>query len=480
MGRQAASTVRPPGPRGSFLLGNAAEFRRDQLEFTTWLAAEYGEVASFRILNTDWCLVSNPELVYEILVSRAAEFVKPELNRKTLEMFTGDGLLTLNGDTWKRHLKLMMPGFHKQRIASYAAIMASATESMLSSWQPGQEIDFSAAMTDLTMEVVAKALFDADVRSEARSVGEAMRIINQVLVDHVDLPLPVPRWWPTPKNRRKIRAIDSVDRIIQGIIDARSKSGEDRGDLLSMLIFARDENGSRLSDRELRDEIMTLFFAGHETTSHALTWTWYLLGRHPEVAERLYAEVVGHLGTRQPNPDDLPHLPYLDMVIKESMRLWPSVWAYLRSPAHPVRLGDFTLSPETIILISPWVIHRSPRNFQAPLEFCPERFRSEEEKKIPRGAYVPFSMGPRVCVGKAFAVMETRIVGAMLIQRLHPGYNPGYVPQPCPQLALSSKNGLPITVRFRTADSVVQSPASHGGAATMVPGTVEAEGRRLS
>lgn len=445
---------RPPGSRGHLLWGDTVRFGKDQLGFLEQLKRTFGDVARFRFLFADWVVVSDPELIYEITVSRAASFNKAKINSKIFEFFLGNGVLSSDGEYWKRQHKLMLPGFHRKRIDAYGEVMARYTRELCASWQPGQTRDFRDDMTELTLRIVAKTLFDADVQTDASAFGSAMKVINDVLVEHVHFPVRLPRWVPFERNRRKFRAIDDIERVVLGVVDERRKSGADRGDLLSMLIQARDESGAGMSDKELRDESMTLFFAGHETTAHALTWMWYLLCKHPEVEARVVAELDEVLAGRDPTVADLDRLPYLEQVVKESMRLLPSVWSFVREPTSDVQLGEYRVPAGTCLFISSYLVHRDARWYPDPLRFDPERFTRENERKIPRGAYLPFSMGPRVCLGKQFAMMEARLVLATLLQRLRPALAPGHEPELQAALSLQPRHGLSITVTPR-------APARH-------------------
>jgi len=438
-----------PGPVGLPLIGSVRDFNDDALAFCASAARNYGDVVRWRMVADDWHMLSNADDVVDVLIRRAHLFHKPRIARRIWHHFLGDGLLSIDGPTWKRHHKLMLPGFHKRRIDGYAEHMVRFTERMCSEWTDGQHVDMCEAMTELTLAIVAKALFDSDVRRDGPTVGRAMRVLNEMLSAHIHLPLPLPKWWPSRGNRAKHRAIRDVEKIVRDIISERRASGVDHGDLLSMLVFARDEGGRGLDDKELRDEAMTLFFAGHETTAHALTWMWYLLARHPEVEVKLHDELQQVAGSRPLRVDDLAALPYLEQVVKESMRLLPSVWCYMREPVEDVRIGDYLLPKGTHIFICPYVIHRDSRYYDEPEEFRPERFTKAMEAKLPKGAYVPFSMGPRVCMGKAFAMMEAKLVLGTMVRRLHCRLEPDYEPQLYPKLSLSPKNGLRAIIERR-------------------------------
>ena len=403
----------------------------------------------FQVGFDTWYLLAHPDDIYDVTVTRHQDFVKPKINKRIFRFFLGNGLLSSDGAYWKRQHKLIMPGFHKRRIDAYGELMVRYTEEMLAGYADGQQRDMSDDMHHLTLRIVVKALFDADVKEDAPTVGRAMKVINQVLVDHVNMPLPTPRWWPSKANRRKHQAIREIEEIVQGVIEDRRASGQDQGDLLSMLLMAKSESGEQMTDQELRDESMTLFFAGHDTTAFTLVWTWYLLAKNPRVKDKLDEELNRVLGGRSPVVDDLPTLPYLGMVVRESMRILPSVWSFMRSPVRDVEIGGYTLEKGSNIFIVTWIPHRDPRWYDDPEVFVPERWEGKLEKEIPRGAYLPFSHGPRVCIGKAFALMEARLVLATMAQRIDATLADDHQLTYWPRLSLSPKGGLPLTVRNR-------------------------------
>lgn len=451
--------MKVPGPEEHWLFGSTLAFQKQPIDFCTRVAREHGELARFRVGYEQWYLLTSPEHVYEVLVGKAALFHKPKLAKRMWKLFLGNGLLSSDGDVWKRQHKLILPGFHKQRIDTYAQVMVGYTEELLASYRDGELRDISEDMTDLTLAIVAKTLFDADVKHSARKVGESIKLLNEIMVDHINNPVPVPSWWPSARNQKKMSAIRDIERIVRDVIEERRRSGEDRGDLLSMLVHARDEAGAKMNDQELRDEAMTLLFAGHETTSNSLTWTFYMLAKHPEVEARVEAEVRSVLGGRPPTLDDLKNLPYLDMVIKESMRILPVVWAYMREPQADVALSDGRVLPRgCVVFISPYVLHHNPRYFADPEVFRPERFSREQEKALPRGAYVPFAAGPRVCLGKSFAMMEARLVLATMIQHVKLELATDHEVELSPKIALRPKDGVQARVRLRAR---MRSHAEH-------------------
>lgn len=449
-----------PSPPGHWAWGHTIEFQVDPITFCMRIHREQGDVVRFRVLNLWWCQVADPALVYDILVRDHARYHKARLNKQIFKQFLGNGVLTNDGDDWKRQNRLVRPAFHKHRIDAYAEVMVDYTVDMLESWSEGDHIDFNDEMMELTLRIVAKCLFDKDVQRDAPTVGAAMKVIEKVLVDHINLPLPLPRWWPSPANRRKVKAIDDIEQIVMGLVTGARATGEDKGDLMSMLVGARYEDGTAMGDKQLRDELMTLVFAGHETTAHSLVWMWYLLSRHPHVLRRLTSELDAHLGRRPPNIDDLADLPYLGRVVKEAMRLMPSVWTFMREPMEDVKIGEYDVPAGTQVFISPYVMHRNPLYFPNPDVFDPDRWTADFEQGLPKAAYIPFSVGPRVCLGKAFAMMEARLILAAVMQRVLPDLDEGYEPYIAAKLSLMPLNGMPCTVRKRPPPAERRSAAA--------------------
>ena len=450
----AVGGKRAPTPKGHPLWGHTIDFQVDPIAFCTKAHRELGEVVRFRVLNLWWYQISEPDLVYEILVKRHGDYHKARLNKQIFKQFLGKGVLTNDGDDWKRQNRIVRPAFHKHRIDAYGEVMVEYTLDMLDTWRDGETFDFNDAMMELTLRIACKCLFNKDVLNDAPTVGSAMKVIEEVLVDHVNLPLPLPRWFPSKGNRRKIRAIDDIEQIVMRLVAEAREADVDTGDLMSMLVRARYEDGSAMSEKQLRDELMTLVFAGHETTAHALVWIWYLLARHPHVLDRVLDEVDSVLGDRPAKVDDQGELPYLDKVVKEGMRLLPSVWTFMREPLRDVQLGEFRVPKGSQIFISTYVMHRNPRFFPDPERFDPDRWTPEFEKGLPRAAYIPFSMGPRICLGKAFAMMEARLILGTLLQQVMPVLEEGYEPDIGAKLSLMPLNGMPCLVRRRARPEV--------------------------
>jgi len=358
----------------------------------------------------------------------------------------GDGLLTSEHELHRQQRKLIAPAFSHRRIGAYASTMAELTERAQAALDDGAVVDVAHEMMRLTLAIVGKTLFDADVSCEADDVGAAITDANHYVSEQVTR-LPMPIWLPLKRNRDARRAIATIDAIIYRLIAARRAAGVDLGDVLSTLVMARDEvTGEGMPDRQIRDEAVTLFLAGHETTANALAWSLYLLGRHPEVAARLAAESRAVLGGRSPTMDDLPRLPTALMILKETMRLYPPAYMVGRQAERDVTIGAAKLRAGDTIFVNIYAMHRRADYFEAPHEFRPERFAPEREKLLLRGAYLPFGGGPRICIGNHFALMEGQLILAALAQRLRfvPVDEREVVPEPL--ITLRPKGGLRMRI----------------------------------
>ncbi len=454
MGSPAHTTnLSPPRPiprhKGHWLLGGTLDFQRGPAEFVLNGHERYGDVFGTRVLTGQSFFVRDPAVVNAINVTHAKHVQKPKVVKQMWKPFLGNGLVPNDGESWRRQHKLIMPGFHKLRIDAYAPTMAQYTREMVRSWREGEQRDFRREMVALTLRVVAKTLFDTDLARDSETVHQAMLDIGDALFDHAQTPIPAPRWWPSERNKKMVRALDAMDELIHRLIHARRREGKDHGDLMSHIVFAKDEKGS-MSDRQMRDELMTLIFAGHETTAHTLTWAWYLLAKNRDKLANAQHEIDETLGGQPIGIDDLRSLPYLEMCLKESLRRLPAVWIYGRETKNEVRLGDYVFPKGAILAVSPLAVGRNPKYYDRPLEFRPERWTREFERQLPRGAYVPFAAGPRVCLGKQFAMMEMRIVLGTLMQNVDINVLDGFEPDFLPDLSLNpGERGIPMTVRFR-------------------------------
>lgn len=419
------TTRLPPGPRGGLLSGNLAEMRRDLLGLYTRCAREYGDVFSLRFGLRRVMYLCRPDLIEQVLVTDAKNFTKHyalRMNRTLL----GNGLLTSEGDFWLRQRRMIQPVFTRERIASYAAVMVEYAERMAASWHDGEERDLLADMTQLTMEIITKTLFGADVSGRSKEVGEALTTAMGNFNKRFFRILRIPESIPTPANLELRRGVARLDKILYSLIEQRRAGGGDPGDLLSILLHARDEDdGSHMTDRQLRDEAMTLFLAGHDTTALTLSWSWYLLAQHSQVADRLVAELREVLAGRPPTVEDLPRLRYTEMVIQEAMRLYPPAYAIGRQAVEACELGGYHLPADGTVVMSQWIMHRHPRYFDEPERFYPERWADGLAKRLPKYVYFPFGGGPRVCIGNTFAMMEAVLVLATLAQRFRATLVPG-------------------------------------------------------
>lgn len=457
------STPPKPVPRhkGHPIWGGFTEFQRDRAGFVLRGHEAYGDVFVTRVLTGQSYFVRDPAVVNAINVTHAKYIDKPKVVKQMWRPFLGNGLVPNGGEPWKRQHKLIRPGFHKLRIDAYAPTMAEYTRDMLRGWSDGEERDFRKDMVELTLRVVAKTLFDTDLAHDSRTVHDAMVHIVEALIDHAQTPIPAPRWWPSERNRRMVRALDAMDGVIARLIAARRRDNRDHGDLLSHMVFATDEQGG-MSDEQLRDECMTLIFAGHETTAHNLTWAWYLLASHQDKVQKARAEIDRTIGRRPITVDDLPNLPYLAMCVKESLRRLPAVWIYGREALQDLRLGDYEFPKGSVLAVSPLALGRNPRYFDDPLGYRPERWTRDFERSLPKGAYVPFAAGPRVCLGKQFALMEMQIVLGTLLQNVEFNLLDGFVPDQLPEISLNpGARGMQMRVRFRD-DAPVRTGRNRG------------------
>lgn len=433
----------PPGPKPKPVVGNLLEFRKGQLAFVTRLQREYGKVSTFYFGKNPMVMFTTPEAVRYVLVENAKNFTIRE-STQSLRLIIGDGLLTTDGEFHRQQRRLMLPAFHRKRVESYRDIMIAYTQRMLQDWQSGQQVDIAVEMQQLTLRIVGKALFDVDLTGESHALGQAFddmrdypnrrRFRFAVLGWPINLP-----FMPYAKFKR---AKALLDKTVYDIIAQRHATGEDTGDVLSMLLAARDEDGSALTDVQLRDEIMTLLAAGHETTSNALTWTFYLLSQHPAERDKLLAELRSVLNGRTPTVEDLTQLPYLEMVVKESMRLFPPAWILGRRGVGDYELEGYHLPAGSFVMLSPWVMHHMAEYFVEPERFYPERFDPEIGEKHPNFSYFPFGAGSRMCIGSTFAMMEARLLLATIIQQYSPMLVAGHPVEPKPRVTLRPKFGM--------------------------------------
>jgi len=445
----------PAGPSQGLKRWSLGPLNNNPLEYFTKVAREYGDVAGLRVLNFKTVFINHPSLIEEVLVTNARKYSKGRVLRANRHVF-GEGLLTSEGDFWLRQRRLAQPAFHRARVASYAATMVDYTERMVQGWRGGEERDAHQEMMRLTLEIVAKTLFDADVERDAQEVGKSLELLLEIGANFRRT-IFVPHWLPTPTNLRVRREVKQIEKILYRIIAERRASGRDAGDLLSMLLSAQDEDGSRMTDRQLRDEAITLFLAGHETTASTLSWTWWLLARHPAVEAKLHAELDAVLGDRAPTLDDLPKLRYTGHLITESLRLYPAAWGMARLVVEDHEIAGYAVTKGMGVAMAQWVVHRDPRWYDAPEEFRPERWEDDLLKRLPRFAYFPFGGGPRQCIGNAFALMEAALILATIARKFRFLLVADHPVVPLASITLRPRHGVRVTLESRQPNETVNS-----------------------
>jgi cytochrome P450 len=411
---------------------------------------DYGDIVHYRVGPQHLYLFSDPELIRDVLVTNQKNFTKSRGLERARRLL-GNGLLTSEGEFHLRQRRLAQPAFHRQRIASYASTMTSYAARTRSLWKDRSTVDMHAEMMRLTLGVVSKTLFDADVDAEAAEIGDALtaafQSFNFAILPFTELL----EKFPLPHVRRFNAARDRLDRTIYRMIDERRTRGGDRGDLLSMLLLATDSegDGSGMDDLQLRDEALTIFLAGHETTANALTWTWYLLSQHPKAEARMHVEIDSVLSGRMPSFEDLPALPYTRMVFAEAMRLYPPAWAIGRRAIEPFEARGYTIPARSVVLMSQYIVHRDARYFPEPERFDPERWTAEAQASRPRFSYFPFGGGARVCIGEQFAWMEGILLIATLAQKWKMRLAPGHPVDIRPLITLRPKYGMRMELQSR-------------------------------
>ncbi|HXJ20588.1 MAG TPA: cytochrome P450 [Polyangia bacterium] len=407
----------PPRPAWSDFRRLRRLFSRDVLGGLRFVHGKYGPFVRTR-LPLQIYFVADPEAIDEILVKKPEAFRKDRTSR-LLARVVGNGLLVNEGDSWRRQRRLLQPAFHQRHLQTYAALMGGAVQRAAAGWRAGEVRNVHQDMMGVTMTIVAEALFGTEVSASADQVGQAISDLMEAFGRILGLAarFQPPAWIPTRSNRRFKKSAREIDGLILRIIDARKQGDSERDDLLSLLIRARDEDGGGMSDRQVRDEAMTLFLAGHETTALALTYALHLLARHPERQSQVADEVARVLGGRAATFEDLPALAFTEAVVLEAMRLYPPAWAVARQAQQPIEIAGFQFPRGAEFVMSPFIVHRDPRWFPDPEAFDPDRWRDDLARRLPRFAYFPFGGGPRVCIGNRFAMMEAKLVLAGLLQR---------------------------------------------------------------
>ncbi len=446
----------PPGPKGRFLVGNTLQYVADPLGFLTRASREHGDIVRLRMGLMDYVLVGNPDLISQVLREQHSNFHKDKLTR-FISPVIGNGLLTSEGEFWRRQRKLAQPAFQHHQVQRYGEVMVEYTERMLAKWHDGMSFDVHQAMMGLTLQIVAKTLFGANVEEQTQEVGEAL----EILMDYYLRPTQwfrIREWIPTSATRRFWHANRRLNAIIYNIIRNRRAGGNDQDDLLSRLLSALDDEGSGMTDRQVRDEVVTLFLAGHETTALVLSYTFDLLARSPDAEARLVAEIDEVAGDRDLKAADLPRLRFADWVVKESMRLYPPAWAIGREALSHFELGHYQIPKGTQVLLCQWSVHRDPRWFDEPDRFQPERWDNDLIKTLPRGAYFPFGDGPRVCIGNHFAIMEAVLILCAILRRFRLTLASPAPLDFIPSITLRPKGGVRVVAHRREVCSTTSTP----------------------
>jgi cytochrome P450 len=446
---------RPPGPQGKLLKPNFLTFRRDPVSFMERITREYGDIVYFKLGPQDVYFLNHPDFIKDVLVTHHQSFIKGRALQRSKRLL-GEGLLTSEGQFHRRQRRLAQPAFHRQRIASYASVMTDYGVRAMERWHDGETLDISQEMMRLTLGIVGKTLFDADVEAEAQEIGAALTVVMD-LFDALMMPFSeLLEKLPLPQNKRFQKARARLDATIYRIINERRKSGEDHGDLLSMLLLAQDEedqNGGGMTDEQVRDEAMTIFLAGHETTSNALTWTWYLLSQHADVEAKLHEELDQLLEGRLPTMDDVARLKYTEMVLTEAMRLYPPAWAVGRLATKDHEIGGYVVPDGSLVLLSQYAMHHDARFFPEPERFDPQRWTTDAREARPQFSYFPFGGGPRRCIGEGFAWMEGILLIATLAQKWRMRLVPDQRVEVRPVITLRPKHGIRMTVSHRGTET---------------------------
>ncbi|HYI02727.1 cytochrome P450 [Hyalangium sp.] len=444
-----------PGPWGLPFLGVLPKLAREPLGFLVHMAHQYGDVVRLPFGRSEAYLISHPDDVRQVLVTNYRSYKRSELYDK-MKPLLGEGLITSDGDFWQRQRRMMQPAFHKQRVISFTGMMVESIQRMLERWEKAEQraepLDMLAEMMRITQTIITRTMFSAGLdEATVDAVGQAVTVGQATAEQRFWSLVVFPDAIPTPQNRRFQRAVRTIDRIVHGLIDERRRSGEDKGDLLSMLLAATDEtDGKGMTQRQLRDELVTIYLAGHETTSVALTWAWYLLSLHTDVARKVQAEVDEVLQGRVPTYEDLEKLRYVHQVVEETLRLYPPAWLLSRTALQDDVLSGYRIPAGAAVLLCPYVVHRHPRYWENPLGFDPDRFQPQQVEARHRHVYFPFGTGPHLCIGNRMSLMEAQLVLAMVVQRYRLDLVVDQRVVPHPQISLKPEGAVRMTLHRRS------------------------------
>ncbi|MFZ3330423.1 MAG: cytochrome P450 [Candidatus Acidiferrales bacterium] len=441
----------PPGPKGLPLFGLAFQFLRDSLGTLRRLAREYGDIVCVPVFNQHRIFLNHPDYIEQVCIFQQAKFHKSKLTKDVTQRLLGQGLLISEGDFWRRQRRLAQPAFHRSRVNEYGATMIECAELRMRQWRDKDVRDITQEMMAMTLDIAVRTLFGSTLQAKAEQVGDSLGFLMRYSLRKARSPIKIPENWPTPANRRAARETQFLDSLVYGIINARQESGSSNHhhDLLAMLMSAMDEDGTQMTPKQLRDESMTLFLAGHETTALTLSWAWYMLSENPAAEACLHEELHGLLAGRAPQIADLERLPYLRAVINETLRLYPAAYIVARTSIAPCTIGGYDFPADTTMIMAQWVTHRDPRYFDDPEAFRPERWLDGLENRLPAGAYFPFGDGPRRCIGQGFALLESALVLATIAQKHSFKLVPGHPVIPEPLVTLRAKHGIRMTFHSR-------------------------------
>jgi len=431
-------------------MGVMREFNRDSLGFIERMQREYGDIVWSRFLYVPALFLYHPDDIEYVLTTNAKNFRKAmTLRSNFFQRLVGNGLLTSEGEEWKRQRRLSSPAFHRERVATYASTMVDYTRRLISGWREGETRDMHREMMRLTLEIVVRCLFSADISHDVDHVGAILAEMVKPFASQATLKWILNNRLPTPEHLRFHRLARKIDHVVYRIIAERRAGSKDEGDLLSMLLAAHDDDGSGMTDEQLRDEVMTLFLAGHETTALTLAWTWYLLGKSPEAENKFHAEVDEVLDGRDATFADLPRLKFTEQIVKESMRLYPPAYGLGREAINDCEIGGYHVPAGTQVFMFQWATHRDARFFDEPQKFKPERWTAEFEAKLPKYAYFPFGAGPRACIGASFAMMEMIMVLVTIGKKFRLELVPDHPVEVFPAMSLRPKDGVKVILRQR-------------------------------
>lgn len=446
----------PKGPKGKIITGNTIDFKADPLGFLIYIAEEYGDVAKFRLGPfQNVYLISNPDLIKQILVTKQRSIVKSR-DFNSLRPLLGQGLLTSESDFHMRQRRLIQPAFKKSHIISYAQDMIDITLDYISTWKNREERIITEDMMSIALGIINKTMFSMDFKDGYEVIGKPIEASLKVVVQRMRNLFRLPLWVPTKRNREYKRAIQSLEIVINSIIEKRRADTEKHEDMLGILIDARnEEDGLGMTNQQVRDELMTIFLAGHETTATALSWSLYLLSQHPEVENKLFNEIETVIGSRNPTPGDYMKLTYTQNIIWETLRLYPPLYVISREAKEDIEIGGYHFKKGDMFLLSQYVMHRNAKYFDNPDAFIPERFENGYIKTLPAFAYFPFGGGPRVCIGNHFAIMEAVLVLACIAQRYRVRLAPDHHEvKPLPLLTLRPRRELRMIIEKRIKEGI--------------------------